>query len=97
MATQLSEVIEFHSTSITLPNSEALRRLATSDSGFVFDPVNGESYTVNPTGLAILRLLKEGRSYYEVLEHIANEYEVDSRQAERDIADYIIQLRKHYG
>ena len=28
-----------------LPNAELLRRLAVSDSGFVFDPVSGDSYT----------------------------------------------------
>jgi len=97
MATQLSEVIEFHSGAITLPNPDVLRRLATSDSGFVFDPVKGESYTVNPSGLAVLSLLKQGRNYQQVVEQITQQYDVDARQAERDLSDFIIQLRKHYG
>lgn len=97
MATQLSEVFDFHSNAITLPNLDALRRLATSESGFVFDPVKGESYTVSPCGLQVLCLLKEGRTYDEVLAQVTREYDVDSRQAERDISDFIIQLRKHYG
>lgn len=97
MATRLSEVIELHSGTMTLPNADALRRLATSDSGFVFDPVKGESYTVNPSGLAVLSLLKQGRNYDQVVEQITQQFDVDSRQAERDISDFIIQLRKHYG
>lgn len=97
MATQLSEVLEFNPSSITLPNREVLRRLATSDSGFVFDPVNGESYTVNPSGLAVLNLLKDGRSFSEILEQLMHEFDVDTQKVERDVTDFIMQLRKHYG
>jgi len=37
-----------------------LAMLAISDTGFVFDPRTGHSYTVNSTGLALLRSLKQG-------------------------------------
>lgn len=96
MNTQLSEVYEFNPATVTLPNQDALRRLAMSDSGFVFDPVNGDSFTVNPCGLTVLRLLKDGQGLREVLEQITKDYDVDSRKAERDILDFITQLRKHY-
>jgi len=99
MNSQLSEVFEFNPapTSVTLPNQDVLRRLAMSDSGFIFDPVNGDSYTVNPCGLAVLRLLKDGQTLSDILIHITQDYDVDTRKAERDIADFIIQLRKYYG
>jgi len=99
MHTQLSEVYEFKPANVTftLPNQEVLRRLAISDSGFVFDPVNGDSYTVNPCGLAVLRLLKDGKSFSEVLEQITLSYDVNTHNAERDISDFVIQLRKYYG
>jgi hypothetical protein len=96
MNTQLSEVYEFNPVTVTLPNQDALRRLAMSDSGFVFDPVNGDSFTVNPCGLTVLRLLKDGQGLREVLEQITKDYDVDSRKAERDVLDFITQLRKHY-
>ena len=96
MNTQLSEVFEFSPVTVTLPNQEALRRLALSDSGFVFDPVNGDSYTVNSCGLSVLRLLKDGQSLSEVLDCVTKDYKVDSRKAERDILDFIVQLRKYY-
>lgn len=97
MNTQLSEVYEFHPISVTLPDQNALRRLAMSESGFVFDPVNGDSYTLNPSGMVVLRLLKDGQGFDEIIRHVTCEFDVDSRKAERDISDFIIQLRKHYG
>jgi len=96
MNTQLSEVYEFNPLSVTLPNQEALRRLAVSDSGFVFDPVNGDSFTVNSCGLRVLRLLKDGLGLGDVLDQINKEYKVDSQRAERDILDFVVQLRKYY-
>ena len=37
-----------------------LSDLAISDSGFVFDPYTGASFSVNLTGLTLLRALKDG-------------------------------------
>lgn len=96
MNTQTSEVYEFNPVTVTLPNQEALRRLALNDSGFVFDPVNGDSFTVNPCGLAVLRSLKDGHNLNEILDQVTIEYKVDSQRAERDILDFIVQLRKYY-
>ena len=36
-----------------------LNRLAINDEGFIFDPETGNSFTVNGTGLFIIKLLKE--------------------------------------
>jgi hypothetical protein len=97
MNTQLSEVYEFNPMSaVTLPNPDALRRLAVSDSGFVFDPVNGDSFTVNPCGLAVLRLLKDGQTLHNVLDQVTKDSKVDFQRAERDILDFVVQLRKYY-
>ncbi len=42
--------------------SEALKNLALSDTGFVFDPTTGNTYTLNETALAIVRLLKQDKT-----------------------------------
>jgi PqqD family protein of HPr-rel-A system len=39
-----------------------LRSLAVSDTGFVFDPRTGQSFTVNSSGLIVLKSLKDGLS-----------------------------------
>lgn len=72
--------------------SEALKNLALSDTGFVFDPTTGNTYTLNETGLAIVRLLKIDKTKEEIIQSIISEYEVDSDEIERDYSDMIIQL-----
>ena len=72
--------------------SEALKNLALSDTGFVFDPTTGNTYTLNETGLAIVRLLKIDKTKEEIIQSIISEYEVASDEIERDYSDMIIQL-----
>jgi PqqD family protein of HPr-rel-A system len=72
--------------------SEALKNLALSDTGFVFDPTTGNTYTLNETALAIVRLLKQDKTKEEILQSITTEYEVDAHEIERDYSDMIIQL-----
>jgi hypothetical protein len=38
-----------------------LEHLQLSDSGFLFDLRRGASYTLNPSGVQLLRWLREGR------------------------------------
>jgi PqqD family protein of HPr-rel-A system len=73
-------------------SSEALKNLALSDTGFVFDPTTGNTYTLNETALAIVRLLKQDKTKEEIIQSITSEYEVDSDEIERDYSDMIIQL-----
>jgi hypothetical protein len=40
--------------------AERLSNLALSPTGFVFDPRTGATYTVNPTGRAVLEALRDG-------------------------------------
>ena len=70
-----------------------LQRLAISDEGFIFDPETGNSFTVNQTGLFIIKLLKEGKSPEEVVEALTKEFEVSPEEAQRDLIDFLEQLR----
>jgi hypothetical protein len=56
-------------------DTSRLSTLAISDSGFVFDPRTGHSYTVNASGLTVLRDLKKGLPLSRVLEHIGEIYD----------------------
>jgi PqqD family protein of HPr-rel-A system len=72
-----------------------LRELALSDSGFVFDPMTGHTFTVNSSGLFILRLLKDGVGDEEVGARLAEEFEMEAGEdPQRDILDFIAQLRE---
>lgn len=41
--------------------------VAISDSGFLFNPSSGESYTVNPIGIEIIDFLKQGKEKKKLL------------------------------
>ncbi len=72
-----------------------LRDLALSDSGFVFDPMTGHSFTVNPTGLCVLQGLKEGKTPEAIVQKLTEGFELESGEdAARDVQDFIVQLRE---
>jgi hypothetical protein len=52
----------------------ALRGLALSDTGFVFDPRTGHSYTANATGLAVVAAMKEGLAPAEIAERVRGQF-----------------------
>ena len=70
-----------------------LQKLAISDESFIFDPETGSSFTVNQTGLFILKLLKEGKSQEEIVEALTEEFDVSREEASRDLIDFLEQLR----
>lgn len=69
------------------------KKLAISDSGFVFDPQTGESFSLNETGAEILNLLKEGKSESEIKQHFINNYDVDEIDFERALLDFTSMLK----
>jgi hypothetical protein len=77
-----------------LPSPEVLRRLAVSDSGFVFDPVSGDSYSLNVTGLAVLRHLQSGLTLAKIVEALQRHYAVDAVTAEREVMTFAMALRQ---
>jgi PqqD family protein of HPr-rel-A system len=72
-----------------------LRELALSDSGFVFDPMTGHTFTVNPSGLSVLRMLKDSVPVEEIGRRLAASFELDpGEDPTRDIQDFLMQLRE---
>lgn len=69
------------------------KKLAISDSGFVFDPQSGESFSLNETGSEVLNMLKEGKKYEEILMHFQEQYEVDDSTFERAFMDFAAMLK----
>lgn len=69
--------------------------LAISESGFVFDAGTGESFSLNPTGCAILELLKKGKSDSEVKSWILERYDVESSDFDRLYFDFVRSLHQY--
>ncbi len=71
-----------------------LNSLAISDSGFIFKPSTGESFTTNEMGLFIIQLLKENKSGEEIINAIMEDFEVDNVTAGRDLYEYLDFLKR---
>ena len=71
---------------------ERLSGLAVSETGFVFDPVTGHTYTLSCTGLLALRLLQQGRSMAEIRDALLQRYDVQRDVLDRDIDEFLTDL-----
>ena len=69
------------------------KNIATSESGFIFNPATGDSFSANPMAAEIMNLLKQGLPINEIKAHVINRYEVEPGQLEKDFDDFILQLR----
>lgn len=70
------------------------RNIAVSESGFLFDPTNGESYSLNEQGLEILNLVKENKSVTEITEYITANYDISPDDFEKYYLDFMGLLRQ---
>ena len=69
--------------------------IALSDSGFIFIPSSGDSYSANPIGLQILNLLKQNKNEKEIKAAILADYQVDAATFEKDYYDFVNQLKQN--
>lgn len=71
-------------------------KLSVSENGFVFDPMTGESYTLNPVGLELLQLLIEEQTKEEIKQFYLANYVVDEWGFEKAYLDFIALLEKNH-
>ena len=76
-------------------NVEKLSSLAVSDSGFIFDPVTGHSFTSNYVGIDIIGFLKTGLSIDETVDELLEIYDIDENQLEVDVLDFVQNLKNY--
>ena len=68
--------------------------IAVSESGFLFDPNSGESFSLNSSGKEILKLLTEGIPLTEIEKSIMGKYDVDAATYNRYMDDFTHTLRR---
>jgi len=73
-------------------NTDQLMTLAVNKNGFIFDPENGISYTVNETGLFVLQKLQQGMQQDEIIKELCDEYNVSSEQGRSDLEHFVAML-----
>ncbi len=71
------------------------KNIAISDSGFLFNPSTGDSYSVNPIGLEIFRLAKEGKDKESIKQHILDGYMIDEDTVDKDLYDFQVMLQNY--
>lgn len=71
---------------------QRLKALAVSESGVLFDPATGNTYTMNRVATEILRALQEGQSLETVRAMLARRYEVDPATLERDVKEFMVRI-----
>lgn len=70
--------------------------LAISEQGFIFDPATGESFSTNPVGAEILKLIKEEKSEDEIKHYFLEHYDVDEATFDRTFLDFISMLKFYH-
>ena len=69
------------------------KNIAISETGFLFNPTTGDSYSLNPIGKCILNHLQEGKDYEKIKNEVLEEYSTDSDTFEKDYYDFINMLK----
>ena len=70
------------------------RDLAISETGFLFNPLTGNSFSLNSVAMDIVNLLKENKSKDEIQYIILDRYEVDETSFENDYYDFLKLLQQ---
>lgn len=62
--------------------------IAVSDTGFVFNPGTGDSYSINPIGVEIIRWMKAAQTEAEIINKLVEQYDTDNQTVEKDLYDF---------
>lgn len=66
-----------------------------SDNGFVFNQKTGDSFSLNPSGLELIKLIVEEKELDEIKETFLTKYNVDDLSFEKDFYEFCTLLKHH--
>jgi len=69
--------------------------IALSESGFVFNPNTGESFTLNPAGMEIFEMIRQEMIIEDILKVLLDKYDIVMDMAEKDLEDFIHYLNAY--
>ena len=69
--------------------------VAVSESGFVFNPSTGESYSINPIGIEIFNMIKESKPFEEISGEMLSKYNTEEDTFEKDFQDFVGFLKQY--
>ena len=66
-----------------------------SDNGFVFNSKTGDSFSLNPLGLELMKMIAEENDLDEIKDAFLTKYDVDDLSFEKDFYEFCT-LLKHF-
>lgn len=76
-------------------NLDKLKGLLINDEGFAFDPRSGNTFNINTTGLLVINCIKAGASPARIVAELTEQFEIDEKAADRDLAAFLNELGRH--
>jgi PqqD family protein of HPr-rel-A system len=74
---------------------QKLKDLAVSESGFVFDPHSGATFSVNASALVVLQALKQGCGRASIADQLREAFDLTEGDIERDLDEFMHLLRRN--
>ncbi|MEE4114803.1 MAG: PqqD family protein [Marinilabiliaceae bacterium] len=71
------------------------KNIALSESGFVFDPSSGDSFSLNEQAQEIISLMNAGKNIDEISGIITETYDVEQPEFEKYYYDFLGMLRQY--
>jgi len=78
---------------VTVPDHVIVRQLG--DESVMLDMASGYYFGLDPVGARIWQLLSETSSFAEIVERLAQEYDVTPEQANSDLVRFVEELKAH--
>ena len=69
--------------------------IALSESGFIFNPNTGESFTINPSGQQIIEMIRDGKEFEEINQYFMENFETEESIFEKDFEDFVQMLKSY--
>jgi hypothetical protein len=76
---------------VTIPEHVMVRQLG--DESIMLDMASGYYFGLDPVGARIWQLLSQTSSFAEIVERLAQEYDVTPEQAESDLVRFVEELK----
>lgn len=70
------------------------KKIAVSETGFIFNPTSGDSYSMNPIATEILDMLKKEKSEEEIKDMLFEKYDVSKSILNKSYDEFIETLKK---
>ena len=70
------------------------KKIAISETGFIFNPTTGDSYSMNPIATEILEMLKKEMNEEDIKNALLEKYEVSKSVLQKSYDEFIDTLKE---